>query len=651
MLKLVEKAKGSKVVRNIFMFVTPISLAILLIMVYNLSQTVQHLSEQLINRTTDRTQQELDNFFNPVISNLLTAKDWCKSEKLEISNVSKINTLYIPILKNSTQMSSMHMADTFGNELMILKEDSTWQNRLTMSGKSHRYIWDYSYGKGVLLNEFVLESDSSYNPKARKWYEIVQFLNHESFTWTKPYIFSTTHDLGITASIKVFNDVKKDPFRILAFDIKLTDISLFTSHLQISKKGKAFILNREDLVIGLPADPRFVNRDTAKKYVLSTKEQLGIAEVTESIRQWQMNGRSTNPFKFQSKGVDWWGGFQQYRLPNGAFLYIAVIVPEKDFMEEMQRTQFIIIGGFALVLILTLLVIRSYNQKQKAYALLALKNQEILLQKEEIQAQRDEIAEIHKDLSQSIDYATKIQTAILPLPQTMENNFTDYFVLFRPKDKVSGDFYWWKQSNNHMVITVADCTGHGVPGAFMSMLGTSFLNEVVAKESVTNPAQIIGYLRKEIIQALKQKGASGEQKDGMDMSLISINLDSLLLHYSGANNPLFLIRNEDTMSEPKLIEFKADKMPVAIHDIMVDYQVHEIQLQKGDCLYLMSDGYQDQFGGPNDKKFLVKRLKELLISIHDLSMATQQNLLESSLIAWIGNGKQIDDVTILGIRI
>lgn len=632
----------------------PVSIAILLIMVYNLSRTVEHLSQSLIYRTTDKTQNELRSFFGPVVNSLYTAKDWCQSESIQVNSLEKLNLLYIPILKNSVQISSMHLADSAENEFMVMKDDSLWQNRITYSAKTNRYLWDYARNnKGYLVKKWIQESDSSYKPSLRPWFNDVKLRNSEHFTWTKPYIFKTTKDPGITASIKVLTGNPIDPYRILAFDIKLTDISIFTTNLTISKHGKAFILNSDELFIGLPSDPRFKNNDSLKANVLTTKEELAISEVSVSINDWKnIHKLSDQPFQFESDGQKWWGGIRKYVLRDGHFFYVGVIVPEKDFLEEMQRTQYIIISGFILVLALTLMVIRGYNQKKKAFALLAIKNHEIILQKEEIQKQRDEIEEIHKDLSKSIDYAKKIQTAILPETEILKNYFSDYFVLYRPKDKVSGDFYWWVKSGNKIIITVADCTGHGVPGAFMSMLGTTYLSEIVLKDEITNPSEILSRLRNDIIQALKQKGESGEQKDGMDMSLISIDTENYILQYSGANNPIYIVHAKSTPDETaKLEELKADKMPVAIHDVMNDYTLKQAQLTKGDCIYLMSDGYQDQFGGANDKKFMTKHLKELFVTINEQGMEMQKTSLEQTLIQWIGNGKQVDDISIVGIRI
>jgi serine phosphatase RsbU (regulator of sigma subunit) len=335
--------------------------------------------------------------------------------------------------------------------------------------------------------------------------------------------------------------------------------------------------------------------------------------------------------------------------------------------------------GLLLVLVLIIIVFRSNRQKKKANVLLSEqkneiieKNEELNQQNEEITAQRDQIEkqkeiveEIHHEVEQSINYAKRLQESILPEEKLLAKHVLEHFVLFKPKDNVSGDFYWWTNIENHTVITAADCTGHGVPGAFMSMLGVSFLREIVMKEYITHTGVILRRLRKEIIKSLKQKGEMGGQKDGMDMALISINHETNIVQFSGANNPLYIVKsgklkveNEaiilyelDDNYKFKLYEVKPDKMPIAIYEKMDNFITHEIQLEKGDQLYMFSDGYADQFGGPKGKKFKYKPFKQLLLENADKPMAEQKEILNNAFENWKGNLEQIDDVVVLGIKI
>ena len=360
-------------------------------------------------------------------------------------------------------------------------------------------------------------------------------------------------------------------------------------------------------------------------------------------------------------------------------------------------------SGLLLVLGFSILLFRLFLQKKKANILLALqkqeieeKNEELNQQNEEIRTQRDEIEsqrdklgeqnylleEKKQEIEDSINYAKRIQQATLPdfgqLINTgnqysvASNRNTDYrlpltayFILFKPKDIVSGDFYWATQINEWLIVTVADCTGHGVPGAFMSMLGISFINEIVRKKEVTKAADVLDQLRKSVIDALRQKGDASEQKDGMDISLCAINTTTLEMQFAGANNPCWIVNSRQSLvdspqstgsfqqpiANSQLLELKPDKMPIGIHSNMQPFTNQIYQLQKGDIIYLMSDGFEDQFGGPNRKKFLSKNLKNLLTANSQMPMAEQKQVLENTITEWIGSSEQIDDITVVGVKI
>ena len=357
--------------------------------------------------------------------------------------------------------------------------------------------------------------------------------------------------------------------------------------------------------------------------------------------------------------------------------------------QKLVRNYLLILVG--LILIVIIIGIYAYINKIKINKLLVFQkkqiedknfelnqqNEEICAQRDEIEAQRNEISK-HRDLvvlqkeeiESSINYALRIQNAVLPSIEHLSMFLGDYFILFKPKDVVSGDFYWATIIKNWQIITVADCTGHGVPGAFMSMLGVSFLNEIVRKQEITKASDVLNHLRKSVVESLQQTGESGTQKDGMDMSIAVINIETNHLQWAGANNPLWIVsgltfdvsgstENEQTASannelqttNNELFELKPDKMPIAIYERMDDFTNHELQLNSGDIIYLLSDGYQDQFGGPNGKKFHSKNLKQLLIANCQLSMPEQKQILEKTLVDWIGDGEQIDDISILGIKI
>jgi serine phosphatase RsbU (regulator of sigma subunit) len=228
----------------------------------------------------------------------------------------------------------------------------------------------------------------------------------------------------------------------------------------------------------------------------------------------------------------------------------------------------------------------------------------------------------------------------------MQKLLPEQFIIYRPRDIVSGDYYWITEKNNKVILMIADCTGHGVPGAFMSMLGVAYLNEIVSKYENLTTDLILNELRKQVIHSLHQTGKEGESQDGMDVSLCIIDKDSLELQFSGANNPIMIFRKEE------MIELRADKMPIGIHTVLDQpFTRKELQLQKGDMLYAFSDGYPDQFGGPQGKKFMIRNFKKLLSHIHALDVSEQKAMLEKTLDDWMADYSQIDDILVMGVRV
>jgi tetratricopeptide (TPR) repeat protein/serine phosphatase RsbU (regulator of sigma subunit) len=303
--------------------------------------------------------------------------------------------------------------------------------------------------------------------------------------------------------------------------------------------------------------------------------------------------------------------------------------------EKTKRQQLVIILGFigliALV-VFSFMIYRQYIQKKKANIELIEKNRLISHQKQQI--------------TDSIRYASRIQKAVLPPEEFVTRILPQHFILNKPRDIVSGDYYWTTQREKESIIAVADCTGHGVPGAFMSMLGIAFLNEIVNKSDTAKSHEILEQLRTNVMNSLHQTGREDEAKDGMDIALIIIDLESSMLQFSGAHNPLYLIRNK------KLQEVKADKMPIGISArYNKPFRNHKIQLKKEDMLYIFSDGYMDQFGGETRKKFGFRRFRELLLEIHLKPVDEQREILDNTFITWKGNYDQIDDIMVMGIRI
>jgi tetratricopeptide (TPR) repeat protein len=291
--------------------------------------------------------------------------------------------------------------------------------------------------------------------------------------------------------------------------------------------------------------------------------------------------------------------------------------------QKFTRNSLIVFSS--LILVLVGLIYRSYHNKKKANTLLAIQKREI---------------------DDSINYALQIQKATLPDPADIEKAFPEVFGLYLPKDVVSGDFYWFAKKDSKAIIAAVDCTGHGVPGAFMSMIGSDKLNAAVIEKNITRPANILSEVNSTVKRALKQNSSESKSRDGMDMALCTFDLEKNILEYAGANRPLVHIRNGE------LHEISPTKASIGGHTPDgQEFDNHIIETKKNDTFYIFSDGYADQFGGAQGKKFMTKKLKQALLSIQQLSMKEQEKALYNTFLEWKGRHEQIDDILVIGIRI
>lgn len=406
---------------------------------------------------------------------------------------------------------------------------------------------------------------------------------------------------------------------------------------------------------------------------------------------------------------------------------IQLLNKDKEIQAEEIKRQRIFVIAVALVLFLVLslafFIYRANRQKQLANIQLERKNKEVLQSKqeieeknqslesanEEIHRKKKEIEEKNEEVMASIRYARRIQQAVLKAEQKITDHLPDHFVLFKPKDIVSGDFYWAYEkrvgvqssefgdnknsqpqniselhtnnselrTNNSQLtwyVAAADCTGHGVPGAFLTMLGIAFLNEIVSSGECLSPSDILNELRHRIMKELGQTGKEGESKDGMDISVIALNLNTRELQWAGANNPMYIIAKDETTKQLlnekgfransdqglNLYEIKADKQPVGYFPEPKPFSNHNFQLQPGDSIFIFSDGYADQFGGPKGKKFKYSQLEKMILSINNKPMEEQKIIFNNEIETWkCWQGpaekkieyEQIDDICIIGLRV
>jgi serine phosphatase RsbU (regulator of sigma subunit) len=445
-------------------------------------------------------------------------------------------------------------------------------------------------------------------------------------------------------------------------ETRITDIRLFFE--DVDWKARNFKINRWS---NLPENLLLTHNDNHLTFVFTgfsydNPEGLEFSYFLENqSKEWSpyiherevvFSGLTPGNYVFKVKARN------KYGVTGETAEYRFVIKP------PFWQTPWFYIPAMILFVFIIIMIIRIrernlVREKIKLEQIVDERTREVVEQKDEIARQRDVVTYQKKEITDSIHYAERIQRAVLPEDKILKDRFRDYFVLFRPKDIVSGDFYWMSYKNDHVIFTAADCTGHGVPGAFMSMLGVSFLNKIVNESGIVNPSEILNSLRSNVITALKQEGTFETTKDGMDIALCSVDLKNRKLLYAGANNPMFLIRKNGEGYE--LIEKKADKMPIGYHSSMDSFTNHEIDILEGDTIYLFSDGFLDQFGGPDGRKFMKPRFKEMLISNQSLDMASQRTTFNNKLEEWISHppahpavilhGDQIDDIILIGVRV
>lgn len=319
---------------------------------------------------------------------------------------------------------------------------------------------------------------------------------------------------------------------------------------------------------------------------------------------------------------------------------ISLLQIEKKSAEEKsdadrKRRNLILISVITIALLITIFAFILFK-----------KFRESTRQKSIIQDQKQVVDAKNKEIIDSINYALTIQKAIIPAIEELQKDVSEAFVFFKPKDIVSGDFYWNTRVNDHLYFVVADCTGHGVPGAFMSLMAISYLSEIINEKKVLNTHDILNMLREKVILSLNKSSGTKGKRDGMDMVIFRINLNTLQLQFTGANNSIYILRGN------QLEELKGNKMPVGLYtENTSDFTSLEIQLFTNDKIIAFTDGLPDQFGGPKGKKFLYKRLENIICQNCDMNLANLQETISTSFESWKLNNEQVDDVTVLGIKI
>ena len=350
---------------------------------------------------------------------------------------------------------------------------------------------------------------------------------------------------------------------------------------------------------------------------------------------------------------------------------IDLLTRDKKIREEEYQIQTLVrnsfIGAFSFILVLAFILFRNNARGRKTNKILRKQNHEINMQKEailehqnhiekknkmlelqnfEISMQNEEIESQNKDIKDSIEYAQKIQAAMLPPSEKITKALPEHFILFKPRDIVSGDFYWFYDNHETVILSAIDCTGHGVPGAFMSLIANDLLNEIIIEKNVVSPDCILRELHYKIMFALNQQETNN--RDGMDMAICVIHKDKKILEFAGAYNPLIYIQNNE------LSLIKGDSFPIGGWHFMEgerEYTKHQIDISAPTMIYLYSDGYQDQFGGPDGRKLMKSHFRQLLREIHNLPLVKQKEILNRTINNWMRGHEQVDDMIIIGAKL
>lgn len=535
----------------------------------------------------------------------------------DISEIKPTNVIYVN--KNSNIKITSVISRIQGNSTLLISEGYEFResmlNFVVINGKTEFEVNETLMNKeGLKVSQLFLEQAIKTREDWQKLFEKTDVELKEEKVVTskqKEVIDDQSEQISQQERLIKLQEQKLDS---LDKEIKLKQSNI---------RQKEITLNRQEIEI---TD----QKNLIKNQLEEVKHQkVLLSDLEQGIKEKEIEiGRKTKTIEQQNGKIN-----EQLKL-----------IEKQRLISLFTIIALILVSGIGYFIYL------NYRNKKKANKILEEKNHLITLQNEEIQKQkeiaemqRDQIAYQKKHITDSIHYALRIQRAILPSLELFTDEI-EHFVLYKPRDIVSGDFYWVYKFDHNWIIIVADCTGHGVPGAFMSMLGVSFLNEIIINKKIYKPDLILNSLRQNIIYSLKQMETQSEVKDGMDITVCVLNTESGVLEWAGANNPLFIVQNG------QLEQIKGDKMPVAIHDIMEPFSVHSFKLSKGDSFYTFSDGYVDQFGGQNQKKFLVKNFKEIIMSIQESSMLEQGRRLDEVFEDWKKDVEQVDDVTVIGIR-
>lgn len=658
--------KASKAFFSRYSAITILILSTVVIgfMYWRLEKTGEMIAKDLLQEPLDLSKERLDRYFYPIINDIQVNKERLRSEFEDTLEVASQLQFFKPTIYNYEQISSMGLAHSGGYELDILPDtiQNRWKTRMVYVDrygmKEYWNDWQVAQDRPQRVGQYIQKLKT--DPRDRPWYTgILKMEGQNAIHWTNPYLYNTIDEIGITASVKW---TQKNKDYILAYDLTLTDLSHFTANYEVSKHGFVFLMNKGFEMIGLPKH-QSLESHKRKAFLLLPPEKLDVPLLQDAYAYWTENNNQYQAFSFKSSGDKVWAKIVPYELSDGHYIYLGVVIPEQDLIANLNRTKLILLLGYVVIFLLTLFVL--YSKRQVARKNKVLNNKNV-----EIEEQKHIIEEKNKDITDSINYAFKIQNALLSTRENLLKNAPNAVLFFLPKDIVSGDFYFYEKFNRKHMFCVADCTGHGVPGALMSVMGLSYFQKYLHDSKITHVGEILDHVRSDIINALKSE--DGGANDGMDAAFIQYENGKIA--FAGAQNPMYLLRKRENVSESLelpvadqegqqhiveasvydnhyvLFPIKADKQPIGNFIEQKPFTAHYITAMPGDKAFIFSDGYADQFGGPKGKKFRYKPFKKLILSLAKLESRESNQQLASFFEEWQGSFDQVDDVCVMGIN-
>ena len=591
--------------------------ASILYMIYKLADTKYIVTKNLVEKTYTNSKYGLIGFFEPISHQLEYTAEKMEHISFTEWNEASLNNEVFPGLRKNPEINSIGLATNDGFEYILYKENEVWYSRTSNPLIDQKTAVKKAY---IVDGNHLIEESSELIPLAhdareRPWYKGAKE-NYPKKHWTAPYRFNTSQKLGMSVSQR-WQDKSIEGLNVtITYSFHLDEITHLLQRIKPTKNSQICLAYDNKLLVfnKKPDTIEAINLDNTP-----------VAAYYKSL----ITDHKTKKFKIENKV--YWGSSQFIKLSDNQDLTMSILLPEKDFLASINKLQTLLLIGFISLVLVGLMVLGLHVRQ--------IKDQKLLIEKGKV------IQEKNKEIIQSIQYAKNIQESLMPNMLQIQRALEHAFIIYLPKDIVAGDFYWVQNQHPYVLFAVGDCTGHGVPGAMISVMCQTALNRAVLEFSLLEPKEILDKT-KELF--LEQVGVHSQQfTDGMDISFCLLNKENNKLSWSGANTPLYIIENKSN----QLKIYQPDKQPIGRFVNDKPFNQHDIQLEKGDRIYLFSDGFQDQFGGPNLKKLKPKNFKDLLLKTNKLNLNLQREALIEAFNEWKGDENQVDDVCLLCVKI